>query len=164
MDINFDCPRCGQNISVDAEGAGTNVECPTCKWQITVPSKPIKTPEKSYFKPPPAIHRPPIAPPSPRRVTLEPIVTRRTEWSLLLKVVGGICIVGGGIGFLGILGSGSNQSVGPAFICLVIGVAVGLYSFFFAFLIDVFTDIRWFLKKLVDVQISSAEQSKTTRP
>jgi len=35
---------------------------------------------------------------------------------------------------------------------LVAGIAFGLQAFFFAFLVDVFTDIRWFLKRLVDKQ------------
>jgi hypothetical protein len=33
---------------------------------------------------------------------------------------------------------------------LAIGAAGAIQSFLFAFLIDLFTDIRWFLKKLVD--------------
>jgi DNA-directed RNA polymerase subunit M/transcription elongation factor TFIIS len=37
MDIQFDCPRCGQNLSVEEKGAGMLVNCPSCKEQIEIP-------------------------------------------------------------------------------------------------------------------------------
>jgi DNA-directed RNA polymerase subunit RPC12/RpoP len=37
MDIQFDCPRCGQNLSVEQTGAGMTVNCPGCKGQIEIP-------------------------------------------------------------------------------------------------------------------------------
>jgi hypothetical protein len=37
MDIQFNCPRCNQNPSVEASGAGMLVNCPSCKEQIEVP-------------------------------------------------------------------------------------------------------------------------------
>ena len=42
-----------------------------------------------------------------------------------------------------------NSSVTMIFVG-VAGIVVGIQSFFFAFLVDVSTDIRWFLNKLVD--------------
>jgi len=38
MDINFKCPNCDQELEVDATGAGTNIECPSCSNSITVPN------------------------------------------------------------------------------------------------------------------------------
>ncbi len=37
MDINFKCPHCNQDLTVDASGAGVQIECPSCSQQITVP-------------------------------------------------------------------------------------------------------------------------------
>jgi membrane protein YdbS with pleckstrin-like domain/DNA-directed RNA polymerase subunit RPC12/RpoP len=37
MDIHFNCPRCGQNLSVEERGAGMIVNCPSCKGQIEIP-------------------------------------------------------------------------------------------------------------------------------
>src|SRR5439155_8067269 len=37
MDIRFNCPRCGQNLSVEEKGAGMMVNCPNCKGQIEIP-------------------------------------------------------------------------------------------------------------------------------
>jgi hypothetical protein len=143
MDLNFDCPRCGQNISIDEKGAGATVECPTCKGQISVPSRRIP-------QPPPFIPSVPVKPGSVSAGSLEPIITRRSGWALFLKIVGGICLVGGVLGFLSAMTSGRGADPGAGFISLIIGIGGAIQAFFFAFLIDVFTDIRWYLKKLVD--------------
>jgi DNA-directed RNA polymerase subunit RPC12/RpoP len=37
MDIDFNCPRCNQPLSVEASGAGMLVNCPDCNEQIEVP-------------------------------------------------------------------------------------------------------------------------------
>jgi GYF domain 2 len=37
MDILFNCPRCGQHLSVEERGAGMLVNCPACKEQIKIP-------------------------------------------------------------------------------------------------------------------------------
>jgi len=37
MDIHFNCPRCGQNLSVEERGAGMLVNCPGCKEEIEIP-------------------------------------------------------------------------------------------------------------------------------
>ena len=36
-DINFDCPLCKKNISIDARGAGLLITCPDCQQEIQVP-------------------------------------------------------------------------------------------------------------------------------
>jgi DNA-directed RNA polymerase subunit RPC12/RpoP len=38
MDISFKCPICDQELEVDASGAGSTIECPSCSNSITVPN------------------------------------------------------------------------------------------------------------------------------
>lgn len=38
MDITFDCPNCKQEMLVDAEDVGRDVECPSCGANITIPA------------------------------------------------------------------------------------------------------------------------------
>ena len=42
MEIIFNCPNCGQELSVDDAGAGSEIPCPTCSENITIPEKPAK--------------------------------------------------------------------------------------------------------------------------
>jgi len=42
MEIIFNCPHCQQELSVDGEGAGSEIPCPTCGETITIPEKPAK--------------------------------------------------------------------------------------------------------------------------
>jgi DNA-directed RNA polymerase subunit RPC12/RpoP len=37
MDIVFNCPRCGQHLSVEDRGGGMAVNCPSCEGQIEIP-------------------------------------------------------------------------------------------------------------------------------
>ena len=37
MDVIFNCPHCEQELAVDASGAGTEIECPSCRETITIP-------------------------------------------------------------------------------------------------------------------------------
>lgn len=38
MDIIFKCSNCEQELEVDASGAGTQIQCPSCNQPITVPN------------------------------------------------------------------------------------------------------------------------------
>jgi hypothetical protein len=38
MDISFKCPICDQELEVDASGAGSSIECPSCNNSIVVPN------------------------------------------------------------------------------------------------------------------------------
>lgn len=40
-DIRFNCPRCGQHLSVEKRGAGTAVNCPNCNEQIEIPGSTV---------------------------------------------------------------------------------------------------------------------------
>lgn len=40
MDVIFNCIHCDQELSVDAAGAGTEIECPTCGGKVTIPAAP----------------------------------------------------------------------------------------------------------------------------
>jgi DNA-directed RNA polymerase subunit RPC12/RpoP len=37
MDIIFNCPNCDQELEVDAAGAGSEIECPSCEEKIIIP-------------------------------------------------------------------------------------------------------------------------------
>jgi hypothetical protein len=38
MDIVFNCPHCEQELAVDNSGAGSEIQCPSCGEQITIPA------------------------------------------------------------------------------------------------------------------------------
>lgn len=38
MDILFNCPHCGQELEVDSDAAGTELNCPICNERLVVPS------------------------------------------------------------------------------------------------------------------------------
>ena len=38
MDIIFDCPKCEQELAVDAAGAGSEISCPSCGEKIVIPA------------------------------------------------------------------------------------------------------------------------------
>jgi len=51
MDIIFNCEHCGQELSVDADGAGTEIECPSCGEQIVIPDKEPEVPPPEELNP-----------------------------------------------------------------------------------------------------------------
>jgi len=56
MEIIFNCPNCEQELSVDGEGAGSEIKCPTCGEKITIPNKPAE----AASAPPPAAGAQPV--------------------------------------------------------------------------------------------------------
>jgi DNA-directed RNA polymerase subunit RPC12/RpoP len=50
MDIVFNCPKCQQELAVDATGAGQEISCPECgeKIMIPEPGTPGETPEARW--------------------------------------------------------------------------------------------------------------------
>jgi len=59
MEIIFNCPNCEQELSVDSEGAGSEIKCPTCGAKITIPNKP---PSEAASEPPPVDGAHPVNP------------------------------------------------------------------------------------------------------
>jgi DNA-directed RNA polymerase subunit RPC12/RpoP len=60
MDISFKCPICDQELEVDASGAGSNIECPSCSNSITVPQPdPAAVVHAAAVAPAPAPPEPP---------------------------------------------------------------------------------------------------------
>ncbi len=60
MDITFSCPNCEQELEVDSEAAGTELECPTCNNMVTVPSS-ESTQATETTQPTQSTPHPPIA-------------------------------------------------------------------------------------------------------
>jgi DNA-directed RNA polymerase subunit RPC12/RpoP len=58
MEIIFNCPNCSQELSVDSEGAGSQIPCPTCGETITIPEKSTKDVPPPVEEP----HAPRLAP------------------------------------------------------------------------------------------------------
>ena len=77
-----------------------------------------------------------------------PSVPRRSGWSVLLFAIGIFSLI------VGLLVCLFDPVVG------FLGLVVGFQSLVGSFLIDVFTDIRWFLKQLVDQNTKPKEESK----
>jgi len=63
MDLVFKCPHCEQQLEVDAGGAGSSLQCPSCMNTITVPNQ-ESTP------PPPAAPPPPPKAPEPKHFSV----------------------------------------------------------------------------------------------
>jgi DNA-directed RNA polymerase subunit RPC12/RpoP len=55
MDIRFNCPRCGQHLSIEEKGAGMRVGCPNCNEQIEIPRASAVAPPSDAPAAPPAL-------------------------------------------------------------------------------------------------------------
>ena len=51
MDVIFNCTHCDQELSVDAAGAGSEIDCPTCGGKVVVP-EPTEAPPEPVHKEP----------------------------------------------------------------------------------------------------------------
>jgi len=88
MEIIFNCPNCEQELSVDSEGAGTEIKCPTCGVKITIPNKP---PEPGSAPPPVAGVQPinPIASSAAAKIEMHlKVPVRDKPGESLVKKVG----------------------------------------------------------------------------
>lgn len=43
MDITFNCPKCKQELVVDASGAGSEIQCPECENDLIIPEADPRT-------------------------------------------------------------------------------------------------------------------------
>jgi hypothetical protein len=73
MDLVFKCPHCEQELEVDAGGAGSTLQCPSCANTITVPSQ-----ESGESTPAPAPPPPPAHPAEPKHFSV-PVHEAATE-------------------------------------------------------------------------------------
>ena len=76
-------------------------------------------------------------------------IDRRSGWSGGLTALGLFSIL---LFFIGIVCFNDRTAAPFAPTLLIVGAVGALQCFFFAFLVDVFTDIRWFLKKIAENQ------------
>ena len=69
MDIVFNCGNCQQELAIDAEETGSELQCPTCGTTLTVPAPTeANTQPGASAPPPPATPPPPPPPPAPEKV------------------------------------------------------------------------------------------------
>lgn len=80
----------------------------------------------------------------------EPQIARRSGWSEFMNGAGLFILLSGCVAAW-VVGNSEGKDTGfEAFIILACCVVGAVQAFFCAFLVNVFTDIRWFLKKLAD--------------
>jgi hypothetical protein len=79
MDIIFKCPNCEQELEVDASGAGSKIECPSCSHSLTVPSQEPEEADGSETTPPPKPPPPPPPPPKEEKHFVVPTSVARSE-------------------------------------------------------------------------------------
>jgi hypothetical protein len=65
IEVNFNCPNCGQNVDAPAEMAGQTVDCPACQQPLTIPA-PVQSAPSALAAPAPAPVEPaPVAASAP---------------------------------------------------------------------------------------------------
>ena len=81
-----------------------------------------------------------------KEISDDSLVSRRSRWSTLFNVIGVVLIIIGVVFFIAIFNDyrGEEKYIAPTLAC----ISLGLNSLLFGFLINVFTDIRWFLQKI----------------
>jgi len=81
-------------------------------------------------------------------------ISRRSSWSGLFRAIGILGLFVSAIGVFACINDSqsSDFSFGSKITYTIISLAVSLQSFFFAFIINVFTDIRWYLSQIVEKQ------------
>ncbi|MFO1488198.1 MAG: hypothetical protein U1F65_06960 [Verrucomicrobiota bacterium] len=88
-EFKFACPICGQHITADSSGSGSQLECPTCFRKIVVPQAPASADAKFILSA--AEANKPKAP-APSVPKLEP-VTPSSEKSSLPLIVAGVAFL-----------------------------------------------------------------------
>lgn len=150
-DVRVNCPSCSEELEVAEELLGHVVNCPACSRSILlpIPKRKIANPKSKKPSHAPRSYEKHLAsqaagnPGGPASL----LITRRSGWSGFLTALGIVNFI---IGLGGCMVTGDRIDTGTPLIFLVVGMAVGLQCLFFSFLVNVFTDIRWFLKQLVD--------------
>lgn len=147
-DCTFKCSYCGQIIEAPADMIGQLIDCPSCKKPVEVTLHPATAHTSRPSMPPRTYSRSA----SMLKQNLkdhagepESDVSRRSDWGKQWKTVGIICIVIGAGGFFSSIIDGEFAI---AFSFLIGCGAAAFQAFFMSFLVNVFTDIRWFLMQM----------------
>ena len=61
----FECPHCGQHLSVESQYAGQSAPCPSCNKSIVIPAAPIEPPPLLSASPTPTVVPATVSEPSP---------------------------------------------------------------------------------------------------
>jgi hypothetical protein len=94
-------------------------------------------------------------PPKPPRPTIEGtqnFYIPRSGWSGFFIFLGCIGILVAGISIIVCINADYEQTKASSITLIIAGFIVAIQSFFLSFLINVFTDIRWFLSQMVEKQ------------
>lgn len=83
-EFKFACPICGQHISADSHGTGSQLECPTCYRKIVVPQAPASADPKFILA---ATEANKPRPPQPSLPPLEPISRKPGRSAVSLTVI-----------------------------------------------------------------------------
>ena len=154
-DCKFKCLNCGQQIEAPYEMLGQLIDCPACKKTVEVslqpglanprPTKP-NTPSPTVIRATTKWLEQKIQSHNAMKRPVDVDVPRRSNWAGLWFAIGIVCVVISiAIIVFGIINEELEQAITYSAICL----AAGLQALLFSFLIDVFTDIRWYLMLLV---------------
>ena len=54
-DLNFNCPKCEQNLTTDESLSGSKIDCPSCNTPFEVPSAGDENVERTEAEPPPPV-------------------------------------------------------------------------------------------------------------
>ena len=96
-DLNFNCPKCEQNLALDESLSGSEIECPTCKKPFQVPSANDENVKRTEAEPAPPV----TAEPEVKKLAVpvheggEEIVLKKKSSSELAEAITGdgkICV------------------------------------------------------------------------
>lgn len=144
--ISLICPHCEVAINAEERYAGRDVKCPKCAKLFTAPVIVERRKSTEGF---PVTSESALADKfrRPQHDEVEIVAARRSNWSVTLMVFGIGCIA------VGLIGAAKLKSDYPALglretlLLAFAGIAAGVQYFLLAFLVDVLTDIRWFLQE-----------------
>ena len=83
-EFKFACPICGQHITADSAGTGSQLECPTCYRKIVVPQAPSSSDPKFILS---AAEANKPRPPQPSLPSLEPISREPVRTTVPIAVI-----------------------------------------------------------------------------
>ena len=141
-DIQFACPHCGLGLSVEAEDAGTELECPECGGQMMAPAPepeeaaPQRTP-KLKTRPRTTIQVPRTRKPSASRPAPAPTLAPNKGKPLIIAIVVAAILGGGTQDFIANaiydqFFRTSDQGFGASLAIILIGIGTMIVGLIFA--------------------------------